>query len=53
MTEGRLAALRQTIAAIELEGVRRPQPLSFGLSLLDERLGGGLAAGALHEIYAA
>ena len=53
MTEGRLAALRQTIAAIELEGVRRPQPLSFGLSLLDERLGGGLASGALHEIYAA
>jgi protein ImuA len=50
----RLLALRRSIAAIE----RRPPPgapkaLGLGPEGLDRRLGGGLARGRLHEIFAA
>jgi protein ImuA len=48
---GRIAALRIAVHAIEAEGTRCAQGhLSFGLAALDRRLkGGGLALAALHE----
>jgi protein ImuA len=50
-----MAALRRAIAAIERKGatLENSAALPFGISAIDEVLGGGLALGALHEIAAA
>lgn len=53
MARESLQALRRDLAALERMGM--PQAVatfSFGLPEVDETLGGGLARGALHEIYA-
>lgn len=50
-----LARLRRTIAAMQTGGAsqKSAQPtFGFGLPALDSWLGGGLAGGVLHEIYA-
>ncbi len=48
-----LSALRRAVSAIEPgEAVRATDRFSFGFADLDAWLGGGLAHGALHEVYA-
>ncbi|HEY0290965.1 MAG TPA: hypothetical protein VGC51_01300 [Hansschlegelia sp.] len=48
-----LAALREAVTGVERGGSRRSVDLfQLGLPTLDAALGGGLACGALHEIYA-
>jgi protein ImuA len=49
-----LAALRDRIDAIEgLRPATSAAPFPLGLAAIDARLGGGLARGRLHELYAA
>jgi protein ImuA len=45
-----LQALRAKVHAIEASRAHAVAGLDFGISLLDERLGGGLGRAALHEI---
>lgn len=48
-----LAGLRKAIAGLEQGASRRSvDPFQLGLPALDAALGGGLACGALHEVYA-
>jgi protein ImuA len=50
VVQSRISNLREQIQRLE-RGDRAPKPvLSFGIGALDERLGGGLAHGALHEV---
>lgn len=53
MTHTALPALRRSLARLEREGTARARDVfSFGLPDVDQTLGGGLARGALHEVYA-
>jgi len=53
MTQSALPALRRSLAHLERQGTARARDMfSFGLPDVDQTLGGGLARGALHEIYA-
>jgi protein ImuA len=49
-----LAELRQRLAKIERKGaLGGPEPFPLGVEEIDAALGGGLARGALHEVFAA
>jgi protein ImuA len=53
MTQSALPALRRSLAHLEREGTARARDVfSFSLPDVDQALGGGLARGALHEVYA-
>lgn len=49
----KLTALRRRISGIELRQAEMPVPFSTGHKALDAALGGGLAQGRVHELFAA
>lgn len=54
MAQDAMAALRHALSLLEQGSVRSaPELFPLGAESIDESLGGGLARGALHEVYAA